>query len=166
MLYLLLACCWWYLSYALSLQGKKLRCSLSETKHRLFLGNVPKSWTQDEFRKVIEGVGPGVESIELIKVSFKLSIALTLSYVLIVVSAYLVNNIALDIFRILRIQAEIAVSLLFYITIILVPIIRGRICQMRISSWMATPQLSPGLIQRVDLIILLLLRYIGYIRTT
>ncbi|KAG6667154.1 hypothetical protein CIPAW_01G081500 [Carya illinoinensis] len=48
-------------------KGKKLRCSLSETKHRLFLGNVPKSWTQDEFRKVIEGVGPGVESIELIK---------------------------------------------------------------------------------------------------
>ncbi|KAG2725664.1 hypothetical protein I3760_01G076500 [Carya illinoinensis] len=48
-------------------KGKNLRCSLSETKHRLFLGNVPKSWTEDEFRKVIEGVGPGVESIELIK---------------------------------------------------------------------------------------------------
>lgn len=45
-----------------------MRCSLSETKHRLFIGNVPKTWTEDEFRKVIEGVGPGVENIELIKV--------------------------------------------------------------------------------------------------
>ncbi|XP_062155461.1 heterogeneous nuclear ribonucleoprotein Q [Alnus glutinosa] len=48
-------------------KGKNLRCSLSETKHRLFIGNVPKSWTEDEFRKVIEEVGPGVENIELIK---------------------------------------------------------------------------------------------------
>lgn len=48
-------------------KGKSLRCSLSETKHRLFIGNVPKSWTEDQFRKVIEGVGPGVENIELIK---------------------------------------------------------------------------------------------------
>ncbi|XP_021804115.1 heterogeneous nuclear ribonucleoprotein Q-like, partial [Prunus avium] len=48
-------------------KGKTLRCSLSETKHRLFIGNVPKIWTEDEFRKVIEEVGPGVEHIELIK---------------------------------------------------------------------------------------------------
>ncbi|CAL2242147.1 unnamed protein product [Prunus armeniaca] len=48
-------------------KGKNLRCSLSETKHRLFIGNVPKIWTEDEFRKVIEEVGPGVEHIELIK---------------------------------------------------------------------------------------------------
>ncbi|KAM3698848.1 hypothetical protein ACB098_06G217600 [Castanea mollissima] len=48
-------------------KGKTLRCSLSETKHRLFVGNVPKSWTEDEFRKVIEEVGPGLDSIELIK---------------------------------------------------------------------------------------------------
>ncbi|KAF7843875.1 heterogeneous nuclear ribonucleoprotein Q [Senna tora] len=48
-------------------KGKTLRCSVSETKHRLFIGNVPKNWTEDEFRKVIEGVGPGVENIELIK---------------------------------------------------------------------------------------------------
>ncbi|XWS76818.1 hypothetical protein CRYUN_Cryun01aG0210100 [Craigia yunnanensis] len=49
------------------LRGKTIRCSLSETKNRLFIGNVPKSWTEDEFRKVIDGVGPGVENIELIK---------------------------------------------------------------------------------------------------
>ncbi|XP_027348972.1 heterogeneous nuclear ribonucleoprotein Q-like isoform X1 [Abrus precatorius] len=48
-------------------KGKTLRCSLSETKHRLFIGNVPKTWTEDDFRKVVEGVGPGVENIELIK---------------------------------------------------------------------------------------------------
>ncbi|KAL0712270.1 hypothetical protein Bca4012_019248 [Brassica carinata] len=48
-------------------KGKTLRCSLSETKNRLFIGYIPKSWTEDEFRKVIEDVGPGVEHIELIK---------------------------------------------------------------------------------------------------
>ncbi|XP_068315545.1 heterogeneous nuclear ribonucleoprotein Q-like [Pyrus communis] len=48
-------------------KGKTLRCSLSETKYRLFIGNVPKIWTEDEFRKVIDEVGPGVEHIELIK---------------------------------------------------------------------------------------------------
>ncbi|KAF5733271.1 heterogeneous nuclear ribonucleoprotein Q [Tripterygium wilfordii] len=48
-------------------KGKTLRCSLSETKNRLFIGNVPKSWSEDEFRKIIEDVGPGVETIELIK---------------------------------------------------------------------------------------------------
>lgn len=61
------------LLYASWPQGKTLRCSLSETKHRLFVGNVPKSWTEDEFRKVIEEVGPGLDSIELIKVGFKLN---------------------------------------------------------------------------------------------
>ncbi|KAJ0250069.1 Heteroproteinous nuclear ribonucleoprotein Q [Hirschfeldia incana] len=48
-------------------KGRTIRCSLSETKNRLFIGSVPKSWTEDEFRKVIEDVGPGVEHIELIK---------------------------------------------------------------------------------------------------
>ncbi|XP_048230662.1 heterogeneous nuclear ribonucleoprotein Q [Ricinus communis] len=48
-------------------KGKTLRCSLSETKNRLFVGNVPKNWTEDEFRKVVEEVGPGVDIIELIR---------------------------------------------------------------------------------------------------
>ncbi|KAL1367097.1 hypothetical protein HN51_021171 [Arachis hypogaea] len=48
-------------------KGKTLRCSLSETKQRLFIGNVPKTWTEEEFRRVVEGVGPGVEVIELFK---------------------------------------------------------------------------------------------------
>ncbi|KAL2461429.1 RNA-binding (RRM/RBD/RNP motif) family protein [Abeliophyllum distichum] len=49
-------------------KGRTIRCSLSETKYRLFIGNVPKSWTDDDFRKVIEATGPGAETIELIKV--------------------------------------------------------------------------------------------------
>ncbi|THF95137.1 hypothetical protein TEA_020318 [Camellia sinensis var. sinensis] len=49
-------------------KGRTIRCSLSESKYRLFIGNVPKSWTDDEFRKVIEETGPGAENIELIKV--------------------------------------------------------------------------------------------------
>lgn len=53
-----------------------MRCSLSETKHRLFIGNVPKTWTEDDFRKVIEGVGPGVENIELIKVQSPVAVLL------------------------------------------------------------------------------------------
>ncbi|KAK1425286.1 hypothetical protein QVD17_20636 [Tagetes erecta] len=48
-------------------KGRTLRCSLSESKYRLFIGNVPKSWTDEEFRKVIEETGPGSELIELIK---------------------------------------------------------------------------------------------------
>ncbi|KAG8391991.1 hypothetical protein BUALT_Bualt01G0245200 [Buddleja alternifolia] len=48
-------------------KGRTLRCSLSETKYRLFIGNVPKSWSDDEFRKIIESTGPGAETIELIK---------------------------------------------------------------------------------------------------
>jgi heterogeneous nuclear ribonucleoprotein R len=48
-------------------KGRTLRCSISETKYRLFIGNVPKNLTDDEFSKFIEEVGPGAEVIELIK---------------------------------------------------------------------------------------------------
>ncbi|XP_076928922.1 heterogeneous nuclear ribonucleoprotein Q-like isoform X1 [Bidens hawaiensis] len=48
-------------------KGRTLRCSLSESKYRLFIGNVPKTLTEDEFRKIIEETGPGSEVIELIK---------------------------------------------------------------------------------------------------
>ncbi|KAM7260902.1 hypothetical protein ACFE04_026377 [Oxalis oulophora] len=50
------------------LKGKTIRCSLAESKNRLFVGNIPKGLTEDEFTKAIEAVGPGVQSIELIKV--------------------------------------------------------------------------------------------------
>ena len=57
-----------------------MRCSLSETKHRLFIGNVPKTWTEDDFRKVVEGVGPRVETTELIKVC-SLELTMLLIYI-------------------------------------------------------------------------------------
>ncbi|XP_027108575.1 heterogeneous nuclear ribonucleoprotein Q isoform X4 [Coffea arabica] len=48
-------------------KGRTLRCSLSETKYRLFIGNIPKVLTDNDFRKVIDDTGPGAETIELIK---------------------------------------------------------------------------------------------------
>ncbi|KAI8001287.1 Heterogeneous nuclear ribonucleoprotein Q [Camellia lanceoleosa] len=48
-------------------KGRTLRCSLSEAKHRLFIGNVLKTWIDGEFRKVIEVTGPEAKNIELIK---------------------------------------------------------------------------------------------------
>lgn len=47
-----------------------LRCSQSQAKHRLFIGNIPKSLTEDDLRKAIEESGPGAENIELFKVEF------------------------------------------------------------------------------------------------
>lgn len=48
-------------------KGRTLRCSLSQTKHRLFIGNVPKSLSEDELRKMLEGSAPGVHNIEMFK---------------------------------------------------------------------------------------------------
>ncbi|RZR86173.1 hypothetical protein BHM03_00013319 [Ensete ventricosum] len=53
--------------FFLLFQGRKLRCSLSQAKHRLFIGNVPKSLAEDELRKILEDSGPGVEHIEMFK---------------------------------------------------------------------------------------------------
>ncbi|RRT57439.1 hypothetical protein B296_00047259 [Ensete ventricosum] len=53
--------------FILLFQGRKLRCSLSQAKHRLFIGNVPKSLAEDELRKILEDSGPGVEHIEMFK---------------------------------------------------------------------------------------------------
>ncbi|KAK9093804.1 hypothetical protein Scep_025273 [Stephania cephalantha] len=48
-------------------KGKTVRCSLSQAKHKLFIGNIPKSWRDEEFRAAIEKNGPGVENIDLVK---------------------------------------------------------------------------------------------------
>ena len=53
----------------LSLQGKKIKCSTSQAKHRLFIGNVPRSWGEQNLKKVVMEVGPGVTAVELVKVS-------------------------------------------------------------------------------------------------
>ena len=52
------------------LQGRTLRCSLSQAKHRLFVGNVPKGLSEEELTNVIKGQGPGVVNIEMFKVCF------------------------------------------------------------------------------------------------
>ncbi|CAI0398306.1 unnamed protein product [Linum tenue] len=49
-------------------KGSKLKCSTSQAKHRLFLGNIPRSWGEEELRKAVTEVGPGVNAIQLVKV--------------------------------------------------------------------------------------------------
>uniref|UniRef100_A0A0E0F9B4 RRM domain-containing protein n=1 Tax=Oryza meridionalis TaxID=40149 RepID=A0A0E0F9B4_9ORYZ len=51
------------------LKGKWIRVSSSQAKNKLFIGNVPHSWTDDDFRKAVEEVGPGVLKADLMKVS-------------------------------------------------------------------------------------------------
>lgn len=48
-------------------KGRTLRCSLSQAKHRLFVGNVPKGLSEDELTSIIKGKGPGVVNIEMFK---------------------------------------------------------------------------------------------------
>uniref|UniRef100_A0A0E0R3Y1 RRM domain-containing protein n=1 Tax=Oryza rufipogon TaxID=4529 RepID=A0A0E0R3Y1_ORYRU len=49
------------------LKGKRIRVSSSQAKNKLFIGNVPHSWTDDDFRKAVEEVGPGVLKADLMK---------------------------------------------------------------------------------------------------
>jgi len=48
-------------------KGRTLRCSLSQAKHRLFVGNVPKGLSEEELTSIIKGKGPGVVNIEMFK---------------------------------------------------------------------------------------------------
>ncbi|XP_020114759.1 heterogeneous nuclear ribonucleoprotein Q isoform X2 [Ananas comosus] len=48
-------------------KGRTLRCSSSQAKHRLFVGNVPKGLTEEELRKMLEENAPGVENVEIFK---------------------------------------------------------------------------------------------------
>lgn len=48
-------------------KGKKIKCSTSQAKHRLFIGNVPRDWVQDDLRKAVTNVGPGVVTVDLMK---------------------------------------------------------------------------------------------------
>ncbi|CAI9097719.1 OLC1v1034192C1 [Oldenlandia corymbosa var. corymbosa] len=49
------------------LKGRKLRCSSSQEKNKLFIGNVPKNWEEEDMRKAITKLGPGLTAIELLK---------------------------------------------------------------------------------------------------
>ncbi|KAJ7947999.1 Heterogeneous nuclear ribonucleoprotein like [Quillaja saponaria] len=48
-------------------KGRKIKCSTSQAKHRLFIGNVPRSWGEEDLRKVVTEIGPGVTAVELVK---------------------------------------------------------------------------------------------------
>ncbi|KAL0374862.1 UNVERIFIED_CONTAM: Heterogeneous nuclear ribonucleoprotein Q [Sesamum radiatum] len=49
------------------LKGKKLKCSTSQAKHKLFIGNVPRNWGEEDMKKVVNKAGPGVIAVELLK---------------------------------------------------------------------------------------------------
>lgn len=48
-------------------KGRTLRCSVSQVKHRLFVGNVPKGLSEEDLRKIFNANCPGVENIEFFK---------------------------------------------------------------------------------------------------
>ncbi|KAG2674416.1 hypothetical protein I3843_13G118800 [Carya illinoinensis] len=48
-------------------KGKKIKCSTSKAKHRLFIGNVPRSWGEEDLRNIVTEIGPGVTAVELVK---------------------------------------------------------------------------------------------------
>ena len=50
-------------------QGKRIKCSTAQAKYRLFLGNIPRNWKEEDLRKVVAEVGPGVTAVQLVKVS-------------------------------------------------------------------------------------------------
>nr|CAB3462997.1 unnamed protein product [Digitaria exilis] len=52
-----------------NLKGKKIRVSSSQAKNRLFIGNIPQDWTQDDLKNAVEQVGPGVLKVNLPKAS-------------------------------------------------------------------------------------------------
>ncbi|CAI9772136.1 unnamed protein product [Fraxinus pennsylvanica] len=49
------------------LNGKRIKCSPSQAKHRLFIGNIPKSWSDEDLKKAVTEAGPGVTSVQLVK---------------------------------------------------------------------------------------------------
>lgn len=51
-------------------QGRTLRCSVSQVKHRLFVGNVPKGLSEEELRNIFNTNCPGVDNIEFFKVFY------------------------------------------------------------------------------------------------
>ncbi|XP_039024339.1 heterogeneous nuclear ribonucleoprotein Q-like [Hibiscus syriacus] len=50
-------------------KGRKIKCSTSQSKNQLFIGNLPRSWREEHLRKVLLEAGPGVTGLALVKVS-------------------------------------------------------------------------------------------------
>ncbi|KAL3530387.1 hypothetical protein ACH5RR_009709 [Cinchona calisaya] len=48
-------------------KGKRIKCSTAQAKNRLFIGNVPRNWSDEDLKKALMEVGPGVTSVELVK---------------------------------------------------------------------------------------------------
>ncbi|KAF5744875.1 nucleolin [Tripterygium wilfordii] len=48
-------------------KGIKIRCSTAQAKNRLFIGNIPRSWGEEDLRKAVTDVGPGVTAVQLVK---------------------------------------------------------------------------------------------------
>ncbi|RVX12023.1 Heterogeneous nuclear ribonucleoprotein Q [Vitis vinifera] len=49
------------------IKGRKIKCSASQVKHRLFISNVPRTWEEEDMKKVVTEIGPGVNLVELWK---------------------------------------------------------------------------------------------------
>ena len=49
-------------------QGRRIRVTHSQSKHRLFVGHVPKQWNKEELQQALEETGPGITIIELLMV--------------------------------------------------------------------------------------------------
>ncbi|KAJ6750036.1 hypothetical protein OIU85_000644 [Salix viminalis] len=49
-------------------KGKKVKCSTSQANHKLFIGNVPRNWGEENMKKAVKKTGPGVNLVELLKV--------------------------------------------------------------------------------------------------
>ncbi|KAH8510220.1 hypothetical protein H0E87_007958 [Populus deltoides] len=49
-------------------KGKRIKCSTSQAKHRLFLSNIPRSWGEEDLSKFVAEVGPGTTNVQLVKV--------------------------------------------------------------------------------------------------
>ncbi|KAJ6765647.1 hypothetical protein OIU79_021769 [Salix purpurea] len=48
-------------------KGKRIKCSTSQAKHRLFLSNIPRSWGEEDLNKCLAEVGPGATNVQLVK---------------------------------------------------------------------------------------------------
>ncbi|KAJ6316374.1 hypothetical protein OIU78_019626 [Salix suchowensis] len=48
-------------------KGKKVKFSTSQANHKLFIGNVPRNWGEENMKKAVKKSGPGVNLVQLLK---------------------------------------------------------------------------------------------------
>lgn len=143
-LYQVFCCCictWILLILSFILpQGRKVKCSTSQAKHKLFVGNIPKSWGEEDIKKVVTKVGPGVNGVELLKVCDYFSWPYLYCGLFSESSCLNIVYVFLN-FRTPRIPAEIVV--LYSLSTIIMPAqsIPGKRCQPQNLSLMTMLQL-------------------------